>query len=60
MNIIGPMFKNKERADKFWNDSAYDIMDITVALQDYNLPKCAMNFALHFAEPKLMSIYTNF
>lgn len=57
MFIFKNQFKNVEEANKFWNSSAFDLLDLNFALADSGLTAQAVELALHFAEPDLMAIY---
>lgn len=60
MTIVKKMFTSAPEAKKFWDAAAYDVLDIILALNDMGLGREAYTFAVHFGEPDLMQIYTNF
>ncbi len=60
MKIIGKMFKNLEEAKKFWDDSAYDVLDIIFALADNGLQKESLKISQIFSEDNLMKNLTVF
>lgn len=60
MDIFIKRFTRLEEAKQFWDASAYDIIDIGLALSDKGLKAQSLEFSLHFGEPDLMKIYSNF
>jgi len=60
ITMIKKTFTSAQEAKKFWDAAAYDVLDIILALNDMGLAHEAFTFSVHFGEPDLMQIYTNF